>query len=64
MEKVNKGTYSFESEEWEGISKDAKELIKKMLTYEPSNYMCLKIAKRYSAKQCIEDPWIKKYTST
>jgi calcium-dependent protein kinase len=31
MEKVSKGHYSFESEEWEEISKEAKELIKKML---------------------------------
>ena len=35
MEKVAKGTYSFDGEEWEDISKEAKEFIKKMLTYDP-----------------------------
>ena len=36
MEKVSKGIYTFESEEWEEISKEAKELIRKMLQYDPS----------------------------
>lgn len=35
MEKVNKGTYTFDGDEWEDISKEAKEFIKKMLTYDP-----------------------------
>ena len=34
MEKVAKGTYTFDGEEWEDISKEAKEFIKKMLTYD------------------------------
>ena len=55
MEKVSKGIYTFESEEWEEVSKEAKEFIKKMLTYDP--------AKRYTAYQCLNDQWIKKYTS-
>ena len=64
MEKVNKGTYSFDSEEWEGISKDAKELIKKMLTYDPcKRYFINNLAKRYTAYQCLNDPWIRKYTN-
>jgi len=37
MEKVTKGQYSFESIEWEEVSKEAKEFIKKMLQYDPSN---------------------------
>lgn len=36
MERVQKGVYSFDHEEWEEISKEAKEFIKKMLTYDPS----------------------------
>jgi calcium-dependent protein kinase len=36
MEKVAKGTYSFDSEEWDETSKEAKELIKKMLQFDPS----------------------------
>lgn len=35
MEKVNKGTYTFDGDEWEDIGKEAKEFIKKMLTYDP-----------------------------
>lgn len=31
MEKVKKGTYSFDSIEWEDVSKEGKEFIKKML---------------------------------
>lgn len=31
MEKVKKGLYSFESIEWEDVSKEAKEFIKKLL---------------------------------
>lgn len=37
MEKVSKGTFQFEGEEWDDISKEAKEFIKKMLTYDPGN---------------------------
>lgn len=35
MEKVSKGTFTFDGDEWEDISKEAKEFIKKMLTYDP-----------------------------
>ena len=42
MEKVAKGVYTFESHEWDEISKEAKEFIKKMLQYEPG--------KRYRAQ--------------
>lgn len=41
MEKVAKGAFSFESEEWDETSKEAKDLIRKMLTMDPT--------KRYSA---------------
>lgn len=34
MEKVAKGSYTFDGEEWEDISKEAKEFIRKMLTYD------------------------------
>jgi calcium-dependent protein kinase len=36
MEKVAKGTYSFDSEEWDETSKEAKDLIRKMLQFDPS----------------------------
>ena len=38
--------------EWKNISKDAIELIKKMLTYEPNN--------RISAEVALNHTWIKK----
>ena len=41
MEKVAKGQYNFDTHEWDEISKEAKDFIKKMLTYDP--------AKRYTA---------------
>ena len=41
MEKVAKGAYTFDSEEWDQISKEAKELIKKMLMFDPSKKFIL-----------------------
>ncbi|KAM3134083.1 hypothetical protein pb186bvf_013809 [Paramecium bursaria] len=55
MEKVAKGQYNFDTHEWDEISKEAKDFIKKMLTYDP--------AKRYTASQCLVDPWMKKWTN-
>ncbi len=53
MEKVSKGVFDFNSEEWAPISIEAKNFIKKLLEYDPS--------KRMSAEQAINDPWLKKY---
>lgn len=53
MEKVAKGVFSFDGEEWQQISQEAKSLIKKMLEYDPN--------KRLNAEQCYNDPWLKKY---
>ncbi|CAD8178240.1 unnamed protein product [Paramecium pentaurelia] len=55
IEKVKKGTYSFESNGLEDISKEAKDCIKKLLSYDPT--------KRYSAQQALQDPWIQKFTN-
>lgn len=49
LKNVAKGKYSLEGEEWEGISEEAKDLIRKMLTYDPS--------KRISAKDALEHKW-------
>jgi len=35
FQKVLEGNFSFPEEDWSQISKDAKEMIKKMLTYDP-----------------------------
>lgn len=34
---VKKGKYDFKGDEWKSISKEAKNLISKMLTYNPEN---------------------------
>ncbi len=45
MEKVAKGTFAFDGDEWEDISKEAKEFIKKMLTYDPGTTKFILIKK-------------------
>ena len=55
MEKVAKGHYDFNSEEWEGVSKEAKQLIKRMLEFESS--------KRANALECLNDPWVRQYNN-
>ena len=49
---VKKGKFDFPKEEWSSVSKEAIELIKGMLTYEPS--------KRLSALECISQSWFVK----
>jgi calcium-dependent protein kinase len=49
LKNVAKGKYSIEGEEWEYISTEAKDLIKSMLTYDPT--------KRISAKEAMEHKW-------
>jgi calcium-dependent protein kinase len=51
VQQVMQGKYSFEHEFWEGISADAKNLIDKMLMYDPRE--------RYSAGQVVDHVWIK-----
>ena len=53
MQNVQRGKFVFPEEEWGVISNEAKDLIKKMLTYEPS--------KRISAKQVLLHPWFSHY---
>ncbi len=55
MDKVAKGVFNFDGEEWQQISQEAKNLIKKMLEYDPS--------KRVNAEQTYSDVWVKKYAS-
>lgn len=55
MNNVLKGQYSLDTEEWSNVSKEAKNLIKKLLVKDPS--------KRMSAEEALKDPWIiKNYT--
>ena len=46
-----KGKYDFDGEEWDDISKDAKDLIKQLIC---------KPEKRLSAAEALEHKWIKK----
>lgn len=50
LKKVKGGKFTFEPEDWDKISEDAKGLIKKMLTYDPK--------KRISAETALKDSWI------
>lgn len=52
LEKVVKGLYEFKNSEWEGISEDAKDLIRKLLEYDPE--------KRLSAEDALNHPWFSK----
>ena len=48
---VQKGKYSFDGEEWEIVSKEAKDLIKKLIA---------KPEKRLSAQEALEHKWFEK----
>ena len=49
LDKVKKGIFEFPKEEWKNISKDAIDLIEKMLTFESN--------KRISALECLSHKW-------
>lgn len=53
IEAVKSGKYNLEEPEFETVSLDAKNLIKRLLTYDPS--------KRINAEQALNDSWIKRY---
>ena len=56
FDQIAVGYISFGSPEWKSITNDAKIFIKKLLNVNPDQ--------RYSAKQALEDNWIKIYTSS
>ena len=53
IQNVQRGKFVFPEEEWDVISPECKDLIKKMLTYEP--------AKRIGAKEVLLHPWFSHY---
>jgi serine/threonine protein kinase len=55
MKKVELGKYDIEHGVWKNVSKEAKDLIKKLLTYDP--------AERISAEQALKHPWIADHSS-
>jgi calcium-dependent protein kinase len=53
IESITKGEYNFNDDEWKKVTSEAKDLIKKMLTFDKN--------KRPSAETCIKHSWIQKY---
>lgn len=53
IESVKLGKYNLEEPEFETVSEDAKSLIKRLLTYDPT--------KRIDAEQALSDNWLKRY---
>jgi len=51
FQRVLEGKFAFPDEDWSGISKQAKDLIKKMLCYDPS--------KRIPTGDCLQHEWFK-----
>lgn len=49
---VQKGNFNFDGDEWEEISKEAKDLIKKLIT---------KPERRLTAQEALEHKWFKLY---
>jgi serine/threonine protein kinase len=52
MKRVSKGEFAFDSPWWDNISKDAKDLIRNLLTVDPT--------KRYTINEFMAHPWIRK----
>jgi calcium-dependent protein kinase len=50
LSKIKTGKYVFPEEEWDNISDDAKDLISKMLEFNPTN--------RFSAAECLNHRWL------
>lgn len=50
MKKVEKGKYDISKGVWKSVSAEAKDLIKKLLTYDPVD--------RISAEEALKHPWI------
>jgi len=50
LEKTARGQYRMDGGEWEGVSEEAKDLIRKMLIVDP--------AKRITAEEILKHPWI------
>lgn len=53
MKKVEKGKYDISKGIWKTVTKEAKDLIKKLLTYDPD--------KRISAEEALQHPWIQDF---
>ena len=50
MKKVLKGKYKLDEEDQKDISKEAKDLVRKLLTFKPED--------RINAAEALQHPWI------
>lgn len=53
IDAVKKGKYTLDEPEWDDVSEEAVDLVKKCLTYDPD--------KRISASDALDHPWFKKF---
>ena len=53
--KVKSGKYEFKSKYWKGVSKDAKDFVRKLLQVNPK--------KRMSIEQALKHPWIVRHNT-
>lgn len=53
IDAVKKGKYTLDEPEWDDVSEEAVDLVRKCLTYDPD--------KRVSASEALEHPWFKKF---
>ena len=54
FDKILNAQYDFPSPEWDDVSEEAKNFIKKILIVDPDE--------RYTAEQCLKDPWIVQFS--
>lgn len=52
---ISLGKYYFDPLYWRSVSNEAKDLVAKMLTFDPS--------KRISAELCLQHPWLRRFTA-
>jgi len=50
FKKIMDVKYDFDDASWDEVSEEAKNLIRHLLVKDPKE--------RYTAKQCLEDPWV------
>lgn len=56
FENIMSGSYDFPDPEWTEVSQEAKDFIRHILVVDPT--------KRYTAEECLADPWILQNTTT
>jgi len=53
LQKVSKGSFSFNRDDWKNVSEDAKTLIRNLLKYSPKE--------RITAEQALNDEWVREH---